>query len=419
MRKNSNFKAILSFMTAIVLFLSANVGVPVAHAEEKTVTKFKLDVNLKPDNFSDIPSDLSDKTVIVMTNDVHGAIDKYPYVASLKKNLKNERNASDVILVDCGDFSQDKKKDHIEDSLGVVDATKGTAAIDAMNAAGYDLATIGNHEFEVDDNKSKISNLTSNLNAGKFKTICANIVEKKKADALNDKKEVSAKDFENIKTYVDPNFIYDKKIGTDEKSAVKIGFFGLTSPDSKSFIKTNEYGIIKSKIKNGELTSDALYVCAQDQIDKLKKEDVDLVICLSHLGLEDEVEGSRSCDVYENTNGIDLVLDAHSHTMINMGLNGDPILSAEMQIHNIGLVIIDNSSKKIEKTMLIGRDGSEGYTENLSPDPETLAVVQPLIDKYGKKAVTETNEGTDKNAEKEKDNKNTHSGNKFKYGFGG
>ena len=414
MRKHSNFKAILSFMTAIVLFLSADVGAPVAHAEEKIVTKFKFD---KPqsDNFSDIPTDLSDKTVIVMTNDVHGAIDKYPYVAALKKNLKNERNASDVILVDCGDFSQDKKKDHAEDSLGVVDATKGTAAIDSMNAAGYDLATIGNHEFEVDDSRSKIANLSSNLSAGNFRTICANIVEKDKAEDLNNTAEVSKDAFNDIRTFVSPNFIYDKKIGTDESSAVKIGFFGMTSPDSKSFIKTKDYGILKSKIKNGALTSNALYVCAQDQIDKLKEEKVDLIICLSHLGLEDEVEGSRSCDLYDNTKGIDLILDAHSHTKVNGGENGEPILSGEMQCHFISIVIIDNDSKEIEKKMLISKDGDEGYMENLSPDPETLAVVQPLIDKYGKKANAEST----KDSSLKKDDKKHNSGNKYKFGFGG
>ena len=81
---------------------------------------------------------LDGKTVILHSNDVHGAIDLYAAMASLKADY--EAQGAEVILADAGDYSQ---------GTVYVSVNKGADAVTMMNATGYDVATIGNHEFEL------------------------------------------------------------------------------------------------------------------------------------------------------------------------------------------------------------------------------------------------------------------------------
>lgn len=80
-------------------------------------------------------SNLTGKTVILHSNDVHGAISGYACMPALRDSML-ALGASDVLLVDAGDFTQGDI---------YVSVNKGKAAIDMMNAAGYDVVTLGNH----------------------------------------------------------------------------------------------------------------------------------------------------------------------------------------------------------------------------------------------------------------------------------
>ena len=139
--KSPAIRAVMSLAMATFMFLSSGFGASIAHAEEKIVSyKYKTS---EPGSISEFKKlaeegkDLSGKTVIISTNDVHGAIQKYPYVASLKSFFKNDLK-SDVILVDSGDFSQDKKEkgNPGADSAGCMEKSKGLAGVLAMNATG-------------------------------------------------------------------------------------------------------------------------------------------------------------------------------------------------------------------------------------------------------------------------------------------
>ena len=77
------------------------------------------------------------RTVILHTNDVHGALEGYSYLPVLKE--KFEKQGAEVIIVDAGDFTNGNV---------YVSNSKGLAAISMMNAAGYDVVTLGNHEFD-------------------------------------------------------------------------------------------------------------------------------------------------------------------------------------------------------------------------------------------------------------------------------
>ena len=91
-----------------------------------------------PQDIRPVPEgDLTGKVVILHTNDVHGAIAGYSKLATLRDTL--EKRGAEVILADAGDFSQGEVE---------VNMSKGLDAINLMNAAGYTLATLGNHEFD-------------------------------------------------------------------------------------------------------------------------------------------------------------------------------------------------------------------------------------------------------------------------------
>jgi 5'-nucleotidase len=202
-----------------------------------------------------------------------------------------------------------------------------------MNAAGYDFVTLGNHEFDYGYDQ-----LRSNLNFAKFKVLCANILNP---------------EGNNLFT---PNAIYTGPSG------LRIGFFGMETPETRT--KVNP-----SMIKGlNFLNKSDNYVCAQAQVDELKTQGADLVICLSHLGVDEEsaLDGNRSVDLYANTNGIDFMIDGHSHTVMTAGSAGEPVQSTGTKCDNIGIVQIDNATKTIDDHYLI-------TLENLAQEVTTSA----------------------------------------------
>ena len=246
--------------------------------------------------------DLTGMTVILHSNDVHGALDGYAYMASLKKQY--EAAGADVIVVDAGDFTQGNP---------YVSLSKGHSAIDLMNAAGYDLVTLGNHEFDFG-----YAQLMENLKDAKFKAICANVYLKGTTDPI-----------------LEPSTIIETKSG------LKVGFFGLETPETAT--KVNPALITEIDFS----TFDQFYEVAQKAIDGLS--DADVVIGLCHLGIDAEaaVNGYRSTDLLAHVKGVDFVIDGHSHTTMTIGENGEPIQSTGTKFKAIGAIVIDNKTKTI------------------------------------------------------------------------
>ena len=303
---------LLSLLLAMIMTLSLSVGV-MADFEAKTVEK--------------LADDYTGKTVILHSNDVHGALEGYATIAALKSEL--ESKGAEVILVDAGDFSQ---------GTPYVSTTKGADAVTMMNAAGYDIITLGNHEFDFG-----FAQMKENLSAFTGKVLCADVQE-------------------NGKSIYDGHYLYTTESG------VKIGFFGMETPETQT--KVNPALIQGIKF----LTKGDLYRCAQAEIDALS--DADLVICLAHLGVDDESapDGHRSVDLYANTKGIDLIIDGHSHTVMTAGENGEPVQSTGTKFENIGVVVIDNATKAIEDRFLVP-------TEGLAQDEAVAAEAKKIIDR--------------------------------------
>ena len=266
------------------------------------------------------------KTVILHSNDVHGAITGYACIAALKTDY--ESRGAEVILVDAGDYSQGTTN---------VSITKGADAVAMMNAAGYDVVTIGNHELDYG-----YEQLMDNMSKAEFKVVCADVFD---ADGT---------------TIFDANYTYTTKSG------VKVGFFGLETPEAQT--KANP-----ALIKGLTFAIDDLWAVSQKQIDALA--DADVVICLSHLGVDNETKPYTSYDLWNNTKGIDMIIDGHSHTVMTKGDKNEPIQSTGTAFANIGVIVIDDASKKIESNELVA------VTDTMAKDEAVAAAAEKIIDR--------------------------------------
>ncbi len=295
-----------------------------------SVTSFAADTD------SEAKAEMAGKTVILHTNDVHGAIEGYAYITALKADY--EAKGAEVILVDAGDYSQ---------GTTYVSTTKGADAVTMMNAAGYDVVTLGNHEFDYG-----YAQLKENMTKANFKVLCADVYN---ADGT---------------TIFDANYTYTTKTG------VKIGFFGMETPETQT--KTNP-----ALIKGLKFDTD-LKAVAEKQVAALK--DADIVICLAHLGVDAESEPYRSTDLYAAVKGIDFIIDGHSHTVMTKGEKNEPIQSTGTAFANIGVIVIDDESKKIESNSLYE------IKEDTAKDATVAAAAKVIVDRvnneYGIKFAT-------------------------------
>lgn len=110
-------------------------------------------------------------------------------------------------------------------------------------------------------------------------------------------------------------------------------------------------------------------------MNELKKEGADLIICLGHLGVDDESSPNRSYDLLSNTTGIDFVIDGHSHTVMTEGENGEKIQSTGTAFENIGVIVIDQDTKSIEDNYLIP------VNEDTASDEEVAKEARKIVDR--------------------------------------
>lgn len=216
--------------------------------------------------------------VIMHTNDTHSQIEPYSYKSDVNVGgfLRREAAIREVreenpntLLLDAGDFSQ---------GTPYFNFFKGYVEVRLMNAMGYDAATLGNHEF---DNGSAA--LAARLKTANFPVVCANyqFANKKLAKV--------------IKPYV-----------IIERAGMKIGIFGLGA-------KLDSY-VMPQYAR--EVTFLDPVETAQKMVAELQQKQCDLIICLSHLGV-DTTEKYNDLTVVRQVPGIDLVVGGHSHDEIN------------------------------------------------------------------------------------------------------
>ncbi len=228
--------------------------------------------------------DKSDVTILY-TNDVHTYIDKqspkltYAAIADLKQSYQDA--GKDVLLVDAGDHVQGT-------AYGSMD--EGASIIKLMNAAGYDVATPGNHEFDYGMDRAKAI-----MKEADFPYLSCNWVDLR----------TTLRVLPSVKVFV--------------RGGRRIAFVGVTTPET--FTKsTPAYFMDKAQrkyiydIQGGE-DGKKLYDAVQKAIDKAKVL-ADVVIGLGHLGVDPSSSPWTSEEVIAHTSGFDAFIDGHSHTVM-------------------------------------------------------------------------------------------------------
>ena len=285
----------------------------------------------------------SNGVVILYTNDVHCAIDTnigYAGVAAYEKAYEDA--GYDVLLVDCGDAVQ---------GAAVGTLSTGEYIVDIMNEVGYDVATIGNHEFDYGvDRFNELAELAE------YPYVSANFT-----------------DLEG-NTILSPYAVL-------EAGGYSIAFVGASTPEtfSKStptYFQDEEGNFIYS-FCGGNDGAD-LYAAVQAAVDDARAEGADYVVVLSHLGTEASSVPFTSTDLIANTSGIDVVLDGHSHSVWEMEIeqnkDGEDVVmsSTGTQLTALGSLMIDAE----------GNLATQLHTETIFQDDETAAFIDGIEAQY-------------------------------------
>ncbi len=317
----------------------------------------------------------ADEPVTVLyTNDIHSYMDNeegltYAHLAQMKKDLTEQ--GENVIAADAGD--------HIQGSVyGTMDS--GETVIKMMNGI-YDVATIGNHEF--DYGMDHILNLTEN---SAFPYLSCNFVRE-----------------EDNNTVLDASKIIKIK-------GVKVGFLGITTPETITssapvYFQDDSGNYIYDILKGEEL-----YNAVQASIDSLKKQGADYIIALGHLGVDESSEYS-SYNVIANVSGLDAFIDGHSHTEMEKEIvkdkSGEEVLLTQtgqyfgaigkmtLKDGNVDTVLIKEYDKLDKETEEIKNDWVEAVNKKLGTKVATLNTTLSTGDKDGNRLVrvAETNLG--------------------------
>lgn len=256
----------------------------------------------------------SGKIVVLYTGDMHCSVESgankldLAQLALYKQAVSN--SADYVTLVDCGDAVQGS-------NIGTL--TKGESIVELMNEVGYDVCTFGNHEFDYG-----IDQLEKLMGMSDAEYICCNFMD---SDGC----------------FVSPYTI--RSYGE-----LKIAYIGITTPYTLTSSNPEVF-----KDENGELkysfcqdtSGEKLYNAVQNAVDTAIGMDADYVIALAHLGNGEGYSPYGSEDVIAATSGIDIVLDGHSHTVVESrevyNKEGEPVMltSSGSHMQYIGQVTID------------------------------------------------------------------------------
>jgi 2',3'-cyclic-nucleotide 2'-phosphodiesterase (5'-nucleotidase family) len=241
------------------------------------------------------------------TNDSHGRVKKDSSIIGIDVISAIKKNTENSLLLDAGDTLH---------GLPFATLKKGEDIVSLMKLAGYDAMTPGNHDFNYGyERLLELTDIAAEGDSG-FPIISSNVV-KENESLLNS------------------NII-------KEVQGVKIGIFGLSTPETA--YKTNPNNII------GITFTDPIE-SAKKQVEELKKKGADIIVALAHIGIDESSE-VVSTMVAEQVDGIDVIIDGHSHSKLQEGItteNGTLIASTGEYENNLGKVVltIDKDSKNI------------------------------------------------------------------------
>lgn len=313
-------------LLAVLLTLVMLLGM-CAFAEEET-TLFQQDV------------------IVLFTSDVHCGIESnFGYAGLAMVRDAYEAAGYHVLLVDNGDSIQGEP-------VGTM--TTGEADIKLMNAVGYDIATMGNHEFD--------------YGMDRFFEL------------------VEMADF----PYISSNFNKEGELQFDpyvikEFDGVKIAFVGITTPrtlttSTPKYFQDEDGNFIYGFFEDE--TGESLYAAVQSAVDAAREEGATFVIAMAHLGNEDECKPYTYADVISNTTGINAVLDGHSHDTDHVEMlnkDGETVLrqGCGTKLEGIGYLKIAAEDGAMEAGVMLWNNDDFNATELYQLDTDvTKAVVE-------------------------------------------
>ena len=292
----------------------------------------------------------SGEIVVYYTNDIHSYIDNhldeemgltYSKVAALKANTKG------ALLVDAGDHIQGT-------AYGGMD--KGATVIRLMNAAGYDVATLGNHEFDYG-----MEGCMAAMKAAEFPYVSCNFRHEENGV---------------LKDPVLDGYVMLKSGGK------KIAFVGITTPESITSSTPAYFQDEKGNYIYGidaGADGSALYAAVQGAIDEARSAGADYVIALGHLGIDASSGPWTSRSVIANTTGLDAFIDGHSHSTIEMEMVSDKagegvvLTQTDSYLNAVGKLTI-SADGVVSAALLTGED-----LAGLTPDASVREIEENWI----------------------------------------
>lgn len=270
--------------------------------------------------------------LLLHTNDNHGSVlaadsvgglaERATYIREMREKNRN------VLLVDAGDINAGQPVSNLADA---------EPDILAYNAMEYDAVTFGNHEFD-----KPLEVLLRQMQWATFPFVVSNVEKDGK--------------------------LLGKEYLIKEYDGVKVGIFGITTKDTKAI-----------SVNVGDLNFSDEIETARKMVKKLKAEGADLIIALSHLGFtESHPDFITSQKLAEQVDGIDIIVDGHSHSYIEkpMRINHTFIVTANQSGRYVG-----TGKMTVKNKQLIGFDWKPVAIKGFPADTVVLEIVQPFVEK--------------------------------------
>jgi 5'-nucleotidase len=329
--------------------------------------------------YTQVPS----KIVILHTNDMHSRVtgfgpesyytpltlndDKttggFARIASVIENEK-EQNQGTTLVLDAGDFLMGTLFQHLEPATGF--------QLPLMKSMGYDVVCIGNHEF--DFGPGKLAEIvTSSSKRGEIPGILL-------SNAVFSRKDIKDDSLEDL---FNKNLLRRQYI--IERDGIKFGFFSLMGKVA------DENAAYAPPVKFSKQTA-----VAKKMVKALEKEGCDIIICLSHSGIDKDKNGGwtgEDVELAEKVKGIDVIISGHTHTQLDKPLviNGVPIVQTGDYGRNVGRLdlLYENSKIKVTDSRLIPVDdrisGNSDINSIIEEQKRIVdnVILEPLGMEYG------------------------------------
>ena len=276
------------------------------------------------------------QVTLFYTTDTHGRLIAGPDIIGMDAIAALKKNTPNSLLVDAGDYLQGNP---------LVNLGQGKNAVELMKLAGYDAATLGNHEFDFGLETLRARMAEASARPHPFLMLSANILN---ADGT---------------PFALPAAVFTV-------NGLKIGLFGLTTEET----------VVQTHPKNvAGLTFADVTVSARKAADELRSQGCDVVVALAHVGT-DGVIGTKSTDIAAHTKGIDVIIDGHTHVITEQTPPGGAlVVSSGAHAKQVGSLTITRAggpgSALEKRNVFLKKADLAGIT----PDPavsELLAKIQ-------------------------------------------